>query len=48
MPMPDDYCYIKAPEAARDRAREVKQKRGQTWRDFLNDAAEELNPDTED
>lgn len=43
MPMPDGYCYIKAPEEARDKAREVKQKRDQTWRSFLNDAAEALD-----
>lgn len=44
MPTPEDYCYIKAPKEARDTAREVKEQREQTWREFLNDAAEELTP----
>jgi len=46
MPTPDGYCYIKTPEGARDAAREVKQKRGQTWDEFLRDAAVELKPDS--
>lgn len=47
MPLPEDYCYIKAPQEARDRARAIKQKRGQTWADFLKDAAEALDSESE-
>ena len=45
MPTPENYCYIKAPKEARDAARETKRLRGQTWRNFLLDAAEDLKPD---
>ena len=43
MPMPACYCYIKAPEEARDKAREVKRSRDQTWGEFLNEAADALD-----
>lgn len=45
MPTPEGYTAIKVHKDDRNKARELKEARGQTWREFLTDAADPLDPD---
>lgn len=48
MPEPDNYATIRTGESARDEARVTKAKLGLTWSEFLDRAADELDPDNND
>lgn len=48
MPEQANYTTIRADEAARDEARVTKAKLGLTWSEFLNRAANDLDPDSSD
>lgn len=46
MPNPDNYATIRTGERARDEARVTKAKLGLTWSEFLDQAADVLDPDS--
>jgi hypothetical protein len=46
MSEPDNYATIRTGVNARNEARVTKAKLGLTWSEFLNQAAEKLDPDS--